>query len=100
MDGDASERILEELQEIKHLLAIQTFEKKDRLREKLTEKFLTSEGRKEMYSQMDGTNSMSDIADIAEVDPSTVSKFVDQMEESGVITVRVKKRSKYPEAII
>lgn len=97
---EPDEKILQELSEIKRMLALLTYEKKGAVKEQIENEFLTSEERKIMYSMFDGKNSLKGIAKEAGTSSEAVRLFALSLEKAGLLEyVEINAKTRYPKLL-
>ena len=100
MDNVYTERILDELSQIRKLLTILSQDKLQSFNENIENKYLTTEQRRQMYDMFDGENSYKAIADAVKLSLEGVRKFAVQLEQVGLVEfVTINGKSKNPKRI-
>lgn len=85
------------LEAIRKLLMVQNIASRKEINKILTEEFLTTDKRKQMYKLFNGNNSIGDIAKRLGVTHESVRLLVDDLEKVGAIEIIKKKgKTKYP----
>ncbi len=93
--------IKNKLEAIRKLLMVQNMTSRKETKKILTEEFLTTDKRKQMYTLFNGNNGIGDIAKRIGVTHESVRLLVDDLEKAGAIEIIKKKgKTKYPLKII
>lgn len=98
---ETKDEILAELKEIRRIINLLAFEKREELRKKAAEEWgITTKVRQRMFSLMDGQRSLAEIAKATNTSATAVRKFCATLERKGVIRWHKKGAAKCPEAIV
>ena len=101
MTEEAIQNINNSLNEILRLLRLLVIPAKSKIKSILEEEYLTTDERSKMLELMDGSQSISDIANEINMSNEAVRQFVRLLSEVGVIEIlKIKGKTGYPKSLI
>ena len=101
MAEEAIQNINNSLNEILRLLRLLVIPAKSKIKSILEEEYLTTDERSKMLELMDGSQSISDIANEINMSNEAVRQFVRLLSEVGVIEIlKIKGKTGYPKSLI
>lgn len=99
MDDLYAQKILNELTQIRRLLAVLSQDKLESFTESINKKYLTTDQRRQMYELFDGENSYKTIADAVNLSSEGVRKFAVQLEQAGLVELVSNGKTKNPKRV-
>lgn len=99
MDDLYVQKILNELTQIRRLLAVLSQDKLESFTESINKKYLTTDQRRQMYELFDGENSYKTIADAVNLSSEGVRKFAVQLEQAGLVELVSNGKTKNPKRV-
>lgn len=99
MDDFTTKQILNELTQIRKLITILSQDKLESFHDNISQRFLTTEQRRQMYELFDGENSYKAIADIVNISSEGVRRFAVQLEQAGLVELVSVGKTKNPKRI-
>jgi hypothetical protein len=99
MDDILARQILNELIQIRRLLAMLSQDKRDTFNKEIEEKYLTTDQRQKMYEMFDGENSLKAVANEVKLSSEGVRKFAVQLEQAGLVEFVQGDKTKNPKRI-